>query len=102
MIHDLTLGYLDLEAIRGCVALVIKPMPEGIVHHVMGEFPDVNAEFKNGCVILPWHGQAQTAGSEAFALRLHALTGCQIADRRNGRLVDLVELERKKNVAIAG
>jgi hypothetical protein len=34
--------------------------------------------------------------SEAFALRLHELTGCLIADRRDGRLIEPEALAGKK------
>jgi hypothetical protein len=51
-------------------------------------------------VVLPWHSLGPVSLSEAFALRLHELTGCLIADRRNGRLVEPTALSGTKKVAI--
>jgi hypothetical protein len=99
MIHFLTVGHLDAEALRGCAALAVKPLPEAVVRRVMGEFPSVRAEFKDGYVVLPWHGLGSVAASEEMAIRLQSLTGCQIADRRNGRLIEAAALERAKKVA---
>ncbi len=45
------------------------------------------AERKDGYVVLPWYGLGPVDLSEAFALRLHEMTGCLIAHRRNGRLI---------------
>jgi hypothetical protein len=51
-------------------------------------------------VVLPWHGLGPVSLSEAFALRLHELTGCLIADRRNGRLIEPAALSCKNRAAI--
>jgi hypothetical protein len=99
MIHYLTLGHLDPEALRGCVAVATKPLSEAVVRRVMAEFPGVRADFQDGCVILPWHGLGREAASEEMAIRLQGLTGCQIADRRNGRLIEAEELARGKKAA---
>ncbi len=88
MIHYLTLGHLDPEAIRECAAVAVKPLDAGIVRRVTAEFPSVRVEYKDGCVVLPWHGLGPTGPNEEFALRLKRLTGCLIADRRSGRLID--------------
>ncbi|MGP0066352.1 MAG: hypothetical protein ACLQGP_22535 [Isosphaeraceae bacterium] len=100
MIHDLTLGHLDLEALRGCAAVASRPLDESMVRCVLAEFPDVKAERKGGYIILPWHGLGSVDVSEAFALRLHELTDCLIADRRNGRLIEPEVLSRKKGLAV--
>ena len=88
MIHYLTVGHLDPEALRLCAAVATKPLDETTVRRVVAEFPGIKAERKDGYVVLPWHGLGQMDVSEAFALRLHELTGCLIADRRNGRLIE--------------
>ena len=51
-------------------------------------------------MVLPWHGLGEAGVSESFALRLHELTGCLIADRRNGRLIEPEALSGKKTAAI--
>jgi hypothetical protein len=43
-------------------------------------------ERKDGYLVLPWHGLGSVEAGAAFAFRLHELTGCLIADRRNGCL----------------
>lgn len=99
MNHYLTLGHLDPEALRSCAAVATRPLDPSVVRRVMAEFAGIQAAVKEGCVILPWHGLGQVALIEAFALRLQLLTGCWIADRRNGRMIDAAELEKDKKVA---
>jgi hypothetical protein len=96
VIHYLTVGHLDPVPFRGCVAVATRPLDETTVRSVMAEFPGIMAESKDGYVVLPWHGLGPVDVSEAFALRLHELTGCLIADRRNGRLIEPEALSRKK------
>jgi hypothetical protein len=100
VIHYLTLGHLDLEALRGCAAVATTPLDETTVRSVLAEFPGIMAERKDGYVVLPWHGLGPVDVSEAFALRLHELTGCLIADRRNGRLIKPEALSRKKRAEV--
>ncbi|MGP0064340.1 MAG: hypothetical protein ACLQGP_12160 [Isosphaeraceae bacterium] len=100
MIHYLTLGHLDLEALQGCAAVATRPLDESMVRCVLAEFPDVEAECKDGYLVLPWHGLGSVDVSEAFALRLHELTGCLIADRRNGRLIEPEAFSQRKRMAV--
>ena len=94
------MGHLDLEALRGCAAVATRPLDDSMVRRVLAEFPDVKVERKDGYVVLPWHGLGSVEASEAFALRLHELTGCLIADRRNGRLIEPELFARKKRTAV--
>jgi len=94
VIHYLTLGHLDPEAIRECAAVATRPLDEASVRRTMAEFPGIKIQREAGCVILPWHGLGPIGPSEEFALRLQSLTGCLIADRRNGRLIDPKALAR--------
>jgi hypothetical protein len=100
MVHYLTVGHLDPLALRECAAVATRPVDETTVRRVLAEFPDVEAESRDGYVVLPWHGLGPIGVSEAIALRLHELTGCLIADRRNGRLIEPGALSRTKRVAI--
>jgi hypothetical protein len=93
MIHYLTVGYLDPEAIRDCVAVASKPLDAGIVRRLLAEFPGLKLEQKDGLVIVHWHGLGQVAQGEEFTLRLMQATGCIVADRRNGRLIAPAELK---------
>jgi hypothetical protein len=99
VIHYLTVGHLDPEALRECGAVATRPLDETTVRRVLAEFPRIKAERKDGHVILPWHGLGPVGTSEAFALRLHELTGCLIADRRNGRLIEPEALSQKQKAA---
>ncbi len=81
MIHCLTVGHLDPEALRECVAVATRPLDEATVRCVLAAFPNLKAEREDGYVVLPWHGLGPVDVSEAFALRLHELTGCN--DRRS-------------------
>lgn len=87
MLHDLTIGHLDPEAIEHRMAVALKPLDLGIVRRLLAEFPGLRAECRDGYVIVPWHGKGQVAQGEEFALRLQRETDCLIADRRNCRVV---------------
>ena len=100
VIHYLTVGHLDPEALRECAAVATRPLDETTVRRVLAEFPGIKAERKDGYMVLPWHGLGPAGLSEAFALRLHELTGCLIADRRNGRLIEPEALAGKKRAAV--
>ncbi len=100
MIHYLTVGHLDPVALAECAAVATRPLDETTVRRVLAEFPGIKAEHKDGYLVLPWHGLGPVRLSEVFALRLHELTGCLIADRRNGRLIEPAALSGKKRAAI--
>jgi hypothetical protein len=100
VIHYLTLGHLDPEALRGSAAVAIRPLDEATVRRVLAEFPGIKAEQKDGYMVVPWHGFGTVGMSEAFAIRLHELTGCLIADRRNGRLIEPAALSGKTRAAV--
>jgi hypothetical protein len=86
--------------LRECVAVTTRPLGETTVRRVLAEFPGIKAEHKDGYMVLPWQGLGPAGLSEAFALRLHELTGCLIADRRNGRLIGPGALSGKRSAAI--
>jgi hypothetical protein len=88
MVHDLTIGHLDPEAIRDRVAVVVRPLDAETVSRVLAEFPGLNIEHRAGYLVVPWHGREDAARGEVFAARLQAETGCLVADRRNGRIVN--------------
>ena len=100
VIHYLTVGHLDPVALAEGAAVATRPLDESTVRRVLAEFPGFMAEHKDGYVVLPWHGLGPVSLTEAFALRLHELTGCSIADRRNGRLIEPAASSGKKRAAI--
>jgi hypothetical protein len=81
------MGDLDPEALRQCAALATTPLDEATVRRVLAEFPDIKVERKDGSIVLPWHGLRPVGMSEAFAPRLHELTGCLIAEEDQGTTV---------------
>ena len=89
MVHDLTIGYLDPEALQGCVAVATRPLDDGTIARVLAEFPGLKVERRDGYLIAPWHGREDADRGAAFAARVQAETGCLVADRRNGRIVEL-------------
>ena len=82
MIHYLTLGHLDLKALRGCAAVATLLLDESMVRCAGRVSGCRGPNAKDGYVVLPWHGLGSVAASEALALRLHELTGCLIADQK--------------------
>ncbi len=100
MIHYLTVGHLDPVALAECAVVATRPLDETTVRRVLAEFPAIKAEHKDGYLVLPWHGLGPVSLSEAFALRLHELTGCLIADRRNGRLIEPAALSGEKRAVV--
>ncbi len=89
MIHDLTIGHLDRAAIPERRAVATRPLDSATVACVLGGFPGLKVEERDGYVVAPWHGREDAERGEAFAVRLQAETGCLVADRRNGRIVEL-------------
>jgi hypothetical protein len=67
-----------------------SPLDRAEVARVLAGFPGLRIEERVGYVIAPWHGKEDGERGEAFAARLQAETGCLVADRRNGRIVELV------------
>jgi len=54
-------------------------------------------------VILPWLGRTANLVAEEFAIRLHRETGCSLADREHGRLIEPAQLQGAKDkAALAG
>lgn len=89
MIHDLTIGHLDPAAILERQAVAVKPLDKVVIARILAGFPGLKIEERDGYVIAPWHGREDGERGEAFAARMQAETGCVVADRRNGRIVEL-------------
>jgi hypothetical protein len=49
--------------------------------------------FEEGCVILPWKGGHTNRVAEEFAIRLQHETGCILADREHGRVIEAGQLQ---------
>ena len=103
MLHSLTIGHLDLDAIRDRLAVAVKPLDRVLVERLLAELGERDAdghwilgggrvEIRDGYVVVPWHGKGPIGPSEEFALRLHRETGCLIADRSHSRIVEPAKL----------
>ena len=99
MIHDLTIGHLDPALIRDRQAVAVRPLDEAVISRVLAEFPGLKVERRDGCLIAPWHGREDAERGESFAARVQAETGCLVADRRNGRIVELANSRRVAKTA---
>jgi hypothetical protein len=108
MIHNLTAGHLDKDG------AITRPLDMGVVRKLLTEIGGTDADggptlggwkvrFEDGCVILPWLGGRANRVAEEFALRLHRETGCSLADREHGRLIEPAQLQAATDeAALAG
>jgi hypothetical protein len=69
--------------------ITTRPLDSATVARVLTDFPGLTVEERDVFVVAPWHGREDAERGEAFAIRLQAETGCLVADRRNGRIVEL-------------
>ncbi len=92
MIHELTIGHLDLDAIHDRIAVAVRPLDAATVARVLAEFPGLEVEQRDGYLVVPWHGREDAERGEVFAERIRNETGCSVVDRRNGRIVELGRL----------
>ncbi len=95
MIHNLTTGFLDRAG------MMTKPLDMRIVRRLLDEVAEIDAvgshtlggwevQFQDGCVILPGKGGTTNRVAEALAVGLQEATGCTMADREHGRVIDVV------------
>lgn len=89
MIHDLTIGHLDSTALRERRVVATKPLGSATVDRILAGFPDLKVEIRDGYVVAPWHGREDGERGATFAALLQSEAGCLVADRRNGRIVEL-------------
>ena len=69
MIHELTIGHLDPDAIRDRLAIAIQPLDDLVIARILAEFPGLKLERRDGYLIAPWHGRDDSERGEAFAAR---------------------------------
>jgi hypothetical protein len=95
MIDNLTIGHLDPTAIHDRMAVALRTLDEAEVGRVLAEFPGLSVERRDGYLVAPWHGGKTPMGG-AFAARLQAETGCVVADRQNGRIVEFARVAAER------
>ncbi len=108
MIHDLTAGHFDQHG------GVTRPIDMQVVRRLLADLGGTDAagvptldgwkvRFADGCVILPWIGGRTNRVAEEFAIRLQRETGCTLADREHGRVIEGRQLEGLQDkAAVAG
>lgn len=104
MIHNLMLGHLDPDAVQSRKGVALRPLDRRVVRALLQELGErdsegrdtlgsLHVEYKDGCVVARWRvGTLRNRVAEEFAVRLQARTGCLIADREHGRLIDAEQL----------
>lgn len=91
MIHKLTIGHFDVDALRDRRLVVLRPLDMSMVTRLLREIGQVNddgratlgghaVEVKEGYVVCPWLMPLRNQPAEEFARRLHQETGCALYD----------------------
>jgi hypothetical protein len=100
MIHILTMGHLDPDAVGRRQAIVLRPLDTDIVNRLLHELggtdeqgrptlDGVPVEIRNGTIACRWWvGGHCNRVAEEFALRLQKETGCVLADREHSRVIE--------------
>jgi hypothetical protein len=101
MLHDLTIGHLDVEAVKRGQLRVVRPL-SATAASVLARFVDAAGliggqpfEATEEYICLPWYRPGLNTASVRAALELMTTEGCVAADVRNGRLVDAEQLRRR-------
>jgi len=106
MIHILTMGHLDPDAVGRRQAIVLRPLDTGIVNRLLQELrgtdeqgrptlDGVPVEIRNGTIACRWWvGGLCNRVAEEFALRLQKQTGCVLGDREHCRVIEPDQLQR--------
>jgi hypothetical protein len=109
MIHALTMGHIDADAVGHRRAAVRQPLDMGIVERLLGELGEADVEgcwrlggskveFYEGYIAVPWLGGGTNYVAEEFALRLQRDTACVLADREHGRVIAPEQLQGVKGL----
>ncbi len=91
MVHRLTIGHLDPDAVRQRRTVVLRPLDMGIVRRLLSELGGTDAEGRpilsssrvelhDGYVVIPWLMPSPLPAAVEFARRLRDETGCLLAD----------------------
>jgi hypothetical protein len=112
MLHNLTIGHLDTNAIeRERRVHILRPPEKEPVNRLLAELGSKDAEglpmlgkdrveIKEGYIIFPWRiGGYRNRVAERFATRLQQQTGCVLADREHSQIVDVAQLAEWETAA---
>ena len=103
MIHKLTLGHFDVEALKSGRMVVIRPLDNSVVMRLLREVGQVDEsgcatlggyalEVEEGYIICPWLMAGRVVATEEFARRLHQETGCVMYDSGRREIVRLEQM----------
>lgn len=103
MIHKLTMGHFDVEALHNRRLVVLRPLDRSIVTRLLQEVGQVGddgraslggyaVEFKDGYLICPWLMAHRVLATEEFARRLQQETGCVLYDATRREIVPLEQM----------
>ncbi len=98
MIHKLTIGHFDAEALQERRLVVLRPLDMSVVTRLLREIGAVSddgratlgghtVEVKEGYVVCPWLMPLRNQPAEEFARRLHQETGCMLYDDGRRQIV---------------
>jgi hypothetical protein len=105
LIHKLTIGHFDLEALKNRRLVVLRPLDMGVVTRLLNEIAQVSddgqallgghaLEVKEGYVICPWLMPQRNKPAEEFARRVYQETGCVLYDAARRETVTPEEFSR--------
>jgi hypothetical protein len=103
MIHKLTMGHFDVEALKNRKLVVLRPLDVGVVMRLLREVGQVSeqdraslgghaVEVKDGYVVCPWLMAERVLATEEFARRLQQETGCVLYDATRREIVTLAQM----------
>jgi hypothetical protein len=103
MIHKLTMGHFDVEALKNRVLVVLRPLDMSVVTRLLREVGEVNddgrvrlgghaVEIKEGYLVCPWLMAKRVVATEEFARRLQQETGCVLYDAARREIVPLEQM----------
>jgi hypothetical protein len=103
MIHKLSMGHFDVEALKNRRLVVVRPLDMSVVTRLLREVGHVSeeaqasleghpVEFKDGYIICPWLMAHRVLATEEFARRLQQETGCLLYDATRREMVSLEQM----------
>jgi hypothetical protein len=98
LIHKLTIGHFDVEALKDRRLVVLRPLDMAVVTRLLQQFGQVSengratlgghaVEVKNGYIVCPWLMAQRVLPTEEFARRLSQETGCLLYDEGRRQIV---------------
>src|SRR5713226_5028380 len=103
MIHKLTIGHFNVEALKNGRVVVLRPIDMSVVIRLLQEVGQGSeqgratlgghpVEVKDGYIVCPWLMAQRVAATEEFARRLQEQTGCVMYDAGRREVVTLEQM----------